>query len=269
MKYPALIDRLTAAFSAEPRVLGVFLIGSRGRGTADDHSDVDLLLCAEPEHHTGLCDDMPQLVAEATETVHSQRVGTLPVFTYIAAGWLRFDISVASPAELMLRAPENLTVLFDRTSLTETITGTPVPVEPDAATVEAMTREFLRVLGLLPVVLGRGEHALGVAGFGLLHGMLVQALRLTARVVDPGGVLSLKHLIPEDVYQRLEEIPAVEAEPASLIDAHLACARLFLPTAHRLHEKTGADWPTAMAEALETHLRKTVDERFAALTTWR
>ncbi|MGH8876212.1 MAG: nucleotidyltransferase domain-containing protein [Stackebrandtia sp.] len=272
MDYPGLIEALREALRADERVSAVFLGGSRGRGDFDSHSDVDVVIGAETEHHGGLCADLPGIVASATDTVHSMRVGGLPVFTYITPDWLRFDVSISSASEL---AGRRLAVLFDRSGTAADLAGEEsaglpgeapavlageAPVAgPDAVVVERLAREFLRVAGLLPVVVGRGEYVVGVAGFGLLHGMLIQLLRQTSTAADPGGVLSLRPLISVPDYEALESLPAVEASRVSVIDAHLACARQFLPLARRLHSECGIDWPADMAEALRRHWRATLD----------
>lgn len=271
MDYQGLIETLTQALSSDPRVLAVYLSGSNGRGTADEYSDVDLAVCAAPDDLPSLCEDMIDLIEGVAETVHSQQVADRPVFTFIARPWLRFDVEISDAATLAARPDGSLAALYDPASLlfhTPPAETDPDPV-PDPQAVAALTREFLRVLGLLPVVLGRGEYVRGVAGFGLLHAMLSQAIRLGAETADPGGQLRLRPLTDTDVYRELESLPPVSATAESLTTAHLACARLFVPLAHELHDRSGAAWPHAMAEALESHLSDNVDDSFAGLSTWR
>lgn len=269
MDYHGLIEALTETLSSDPRVMAVFLGGSNGRGTADEYSDIDLTVCAAPDDIPALCDDLIGLIDGTAETVHSQRVGDLPVFTFIARPWLRFDVEVTDAATLAARPVESLAVLHDPASLLYHSPATEADPEPapDPLIVAELTREFLRVLGLLPVVLGRGEFVRGVSGFGLLHAMLAQAIRLGAETTDPGGQLRLRPLADVDVYHRLESLPPISATAEAVTAGHLACARIFLPLARTLHDRSGAAWPTAMAEALEAHLSETVDESFAGRVT--
>lgn len=261
MSYRALISAATDTFHADPRVRGVHLGGSRGRGAADDHSDVDIVLSADAADHESLVTDMNDLVADIGEIVHAQRIGRLPVFTYIAKPWLRFDISITTPAELPTGGLINLTDDRPATPVGPATTAPPL----DPAIVEGLTREFLRASGLLPVVVGRHEYALGVAGFGLLHGLTIRAIRLSATGSPLTGMMTLRELASPEIYERLEALPPVEADPDSVIAAHLACAELFLPLARELHRLSGAAWPQAMADALFEHLAAEVDPAFGKL----
>lgn len=50
-----LLDRITTALDQEPRVRAAWLVGSYGRGTADEFSDLDVWLVADDRD--GLIED--------------------------------------------------------------------------------------------------------------------------------------------------------------------------------------------------------------------
>jgi hypothetical protein len=62
--------------------------------------------------------------------------------------------------------------------------------------VARLNREFLRILGLLPVVLGREEYVVGASGAGLARTLLIQLMVEEVAAPGPGGALHLRGLLP-------------------------------------------------------------------------
>ena len=50
------------------------------------------------------------------------------------------------------------------------------PGAPKPARVQGLIEEFIRVLGLLPVAIGRGEHVVAARGAGLLRDKLIDLM---------------------------------------------------------------------------------------------
>jgi len=122
---------------------------------------------------------------------------------------------------------------------------------PDLASRE-MTQEFLRVLGLLPVVLGRDELVTAATGAGLLRQMLTTLLRYRAEGDRLSGALHLSRVLPPVELAALAALPPVYAERGSVVRLHLACAAMFLPVAREL---LGEAYPFALEAACWAHLR--------------
>ncbi|WP_229670619.1 hypothetical protein [Microlunatus endophyticus] len=122
----------------------------------------------------------------------------------------------------------------------------------------SLTQEFFRVLGLLPVVVGRGEYYVAVKGAGMALTMLGDLMLEDVAVEDRGGAMHLTRLLPADRCQTLMDLPAIEATRESVIDAHLACAAAFVPLARDLYRRCELEWPAAMEDALRRHLDKTL-----------
>lgn len=246
-------DRVAEVLEADPRVLAAWLVGSHARGTADRHSDVDLWLVVAPESKEAFLADWPELSELVAHSVLRQRVfGS--TFLHITADWQRWDVSIGDPDDVSRRTRGTVKPLFDRAGLRDRLAPPGAPLPPDPAEIKALTTEFLRVMGLLPVVLGRREHVVGVSGAGLLRGLIIQLFLEDVAVEDRGGALHLNALLPEDRLRQLAELPAPDADHDSVLRAHLACAGLFLPAARDLAARSGAQWPTELEDALRRRL---------------
>lgn len=256
-----LIERITAVLHDDGRVQAAWLAGSRGRGTQDRYSDIDVWLVVPETEHASFLADWPMLCDRITPTVLRQQVGRLPIFNQITPEWLRFDIVVGTPDDVPDRTRTTLAPLFDRAGLHDKLRPSGEPRLPDPATVTALSTEFLRVLGLLPVVIGREEYVVAASGAGLLRTLLIQLMTEDVAVEDRGGVLHLATLLPPERLRVLAALPAIAADRESAIAAHLAAAEAFLPLARQLAERTGAEWPTELEAAARRHLQDTLGLR--------
>jgi predicted nucleotidyltransferase len=254
-----LITSISQVLQDDSRVLGAWLSGSRGRGSADQYSDVDVWLVVSPENVAGFIKDWPELSDRITPTVLRQQVRGGPVFNAVTPEWLRFDVSIGTPEDVPRRSRSTLKPLFDRAGLTEQLKAVGEAQQPDPGRVAGLTTEFLRVLGLLPVVLGREEYVVAASGTGLLRQTLIQLMLEDVAVEDRGGVLHLRGLLPAERLRELTDLPPIEATRAAAVAGHLACARAFLPLAKGLHERCGVPWPSELEEALRRHLRAELD----------
>jgi hypothetical protein len=250
----ALIRRARHVLSSDDRVLGVWLAGSFARGTDDQFSDVDLWVVVNQDDIDGFCDDWPVLSDEIAPTVLRQRVGDKPTFTQVTPEWLRFDVSIGSPADVDNRTSSTVRPLYDPSGLSARLRKARPPLQPDPRRIEALGREFLRVLGLTPVVVGRGEYVVGESGAGLLREMLIQLMLEDVAVEDRGGALYLNRLLPPDRLQTLTQLPPMAANRESVLAVHAACAAAFLPLARELHERCRLQWPQALEDAARRHL---------------
>lgn len=189
-----LIERVKHVLSQDARVLGLWLVGSYARGTNDRFSDVDLWVVVDATDVDGFCDDWPRICGEIAPTVLQRRVGDRPIFNQITPDWLRFDLSVGTPEAIVGRTRSTVSPLYDPNGLSAGLRE-PGPLKlPDPGRVGSITREFLRVLGLLPVVIGRGEFVVGQSGVGLLRSMLIDVMLEEVAVEDRGGALHLNQL---------------------------------------------------------------------------
>jgi predicted nucleotidyltransferase len=258
MEQRKLVEDIVAVLEGEGRVRAAWLAGSRARGTDDRYSDLDVWVVSAPEDRRSLLADWPKLAERVGPTVLCRRVGLLPAYTHVTPGWERYDIVFGTTDDVPRRSRSSVRLLFDRDGLDALLAEPSGPQRPDPAKVQATTTEFLRVLGLLPVVIGREEYVVAASGAGLLRTLLIQLMVEDTEVEDRGGALKLKGLLAPERLEALAALPPIAATRESAIEAHLACARLFLPYARELCERTGASWPADLEIAARSYLHTTL-----------
>ncbi|MGA8113624.1 MAG: aminoglycoside 6-adenylyltransferase [Actinocatenispora sp.] len=262
MERDELIERIADVLRAEPMVRAAWLVGSIGRGTDDEYSDVDVWAVVAPEDIDAFAEAWPEASGKVADIVLRQGLGKR-IFTHVTADWLRFDLSVGTPDDVSERPRDAVRPLFDHDGLADRLGDEGPPLAPSADRVAALSTEFLRVLGLLPVVLGRREYVVAAAGAGLLRTLLIRLYTEDVAVADRGGALHLAALLPPERYEALAALPPVEATRESALRFHVACAELFLPVARELAARSGADWPQALEDAALRHLERDLDVKLA------
>jgi len=258
-----LVEAVEGLLKAEPRVEAAWLAGSLGAGAGDAFSDVDILALAVD----GALDDVSAAVLGNLPTITTPAlVNSLfggRVLNVVTDAWERFDISLVQAEDLARYDAVALTPLFNRSGRTPpTQPDRPYRTAPDQLL--KMVNEFLRVLGLLPVVVGREEYALALSGVDHLRRMTFD-LMLEENGVAPwkrGGALHRNPLLTADQRAQLEALPPQTAGRDSVIEAHLAFAALFLPRARRLASEIGMAWPEGFESATRRHLKSKLQSAF-------
>ena len=254
-----LIDSIARRLDAEPGVEALWLAGSLGAGRGDAFSDVDLLVLAAD----GAADEVSAKLAR--DLVPAMRVVLVNslfggrVLSMVTADWARFDLTIIQGGDLQRYDANALTPVFNKTASNppaqpETTYRTP----PDQLL--RLVNEFLRVLGLAPVAVGREEFELALSGIDLLRRMTFE-LMLEENSVPPsmrGGALHRNPLLTAEQRESLRALPALVAERSSIIAGQAAFARLFLPRARRLAAEIGMEWPSAFEDATRRHLLKSL-----------
>jgi predicted nucleotidyltransferase len=238
------VEQATAKLRADERIVAAWLGGSMAAGTADAYSDVDLRIAVADDAFDAFVADWPSLPDRLAPTVMRRRIGTpeSPIVIAITPEWLRFDVAIARAAA-PARAGDR--PLFDRraTSPTEAPTARPEP----ASRLPGLVEEFLRVLGLLRVVHGRGELVLMAHGAGMLRWSLVE-LFLIENGAQRGGML---HLNP---YLTAGQRTLLDALPTTPLELNVALAREFLPRARGLMGRLGQPYPAEFERATLAYL---------------
>ena len=249
----ALLDQLVAALAADPRIRSAWLSGSLAKGAGDAWSDIDLTVVDEPDLAACLRDCAAGALA-LPATVFSQLVHGR-IFSGVTPGWDRFDLAFLTPAEFTGQDGAGL-----RRLLGETAAPPPRPAGPDhdaAARVSRLVHEFLRVLGLSPVCIGRQEWLVAQQGVELLRGMLVELLLEQNGVPRAArGAKRLNGFLGDGQRAELEALPVPAADRAALLAAQGEIARLFLAHAKPLAQRLDVAWPEAFVAATCDHLRR-------------
>lgn len=249
----AILDQLVAALAVDPRVRSAWLSGSLARDGGDRWSDVDVTAVVEQS-------DLPAAIAayrsprpDLPDQVFSQLVHGRIVST-ITHDWERFDLTFLTLAEFAVQDGAGLRRLLGE--------GDPPPPRPPAADTGAAARvtaiiyEFVRVLGLLPVAVGREEWLVAQQGFELLRKMTVDLI-LEANGVPPGarGAKRLNAYLTAGQQAALEAIVPPAAARKAVVAANREIAALFLTHAHPLADRLGIEWPAAFEAATRARLR--------------
>ncbi len=251
----AFIEHIQQGLMADQRIKALFLTGSFGRRTADAYSDVDLLLIAEAADQPDLIATWKELAGAFEPIVHSYQPPFQPVHCIVTEGWLRSDLAVPPGDPLRGLTQDRCLPLIDRDNVYSTLPARLEARPVDPVRVERLTREFLRVLGLMHVVLGRGEVELMASdGCYLLRRMLVELLSIEVNLPDPGGILHLSRVLDADRLALLAALPLPELSSESAIATNFRLAGAFLPRARALHARLGIDWPDAFEAATRKRL---------------
>ncbi|EZP55146.1 hypothetical protein [Sphingomonas sp. RIT328] len=164
-----------------------------GRGEADAYSDVDLIAVVAPEHQAGFAQHWRVQVDALVPFVlwYQARSGGA-VHNAIGQGWERIDLLLTDQAGALRQTQDGTRCLIDHAGLYDRLAAHRDWPGPDRARVAFLIDEFLRVLGLLPVVLGRREYLAARAGLEMQRMALFQLLskaveRADTAACSPGG----------------------------------------------------------------------------------
>jgi len=240
----------------DPRIDGLWLSGSLGQGGGDDYSDVDVIARVGDPPASRIGREYAERADEIVPVVLVNLLFGDRVLNVVTRTWERFDILFLEPPELQMHDSARLTQIFNRGA-----SGPPMQVridyQPSPETILKIVNEFLRVLGLFPVAVGRGEWLLAQAGMELLRRLTIDLMLEENRLstADRGGALHLNTLLTTEQRQALEGLPAVTADRDSAFAGNRAVAALFLPRARRLAAEVGAAWPDAFEAATRDQLK--------------
>lgn len=261
MNQQQLVAVVTDRQRGDPDLRALFLAGSLGRGEGDRFSDVDLVAVVEPEAQERFAARWRTLLDGVAPVVFwwSPR-GIRTLVSAVTEDWLRCDLFMVPPGGLGRRAKSTVAPLIDPGGLYATLPDELPPGAADPERVQGLIDEFLRVLGLLPVVAGRDEHVTAARGAGMLRDMLIDLMLEDARLPEPHGALHLSRILTPADMATLAALPP--ARPDRLdAEAHLATARAFIPRAQRMARELGLDWPHAFAAATAQHLDAELEVR--------
>ena len=260
----ALLERLIAVLEGDERVESAWLSGSFGRGDGDAWSDIDITAVVDEE-------DLPHCVGEyggarnpigATVilfTLHGR------VVSAVTPEWERYDIVFTTPQEFRTHDKAALKPLALKSlEAPAPALRPPRPYQPSADALAAAAREFLRILGLLPVAMGRAEWLASQEGVGLMRKALIEMMMEANGFgrSQRGGAKRLNPYLTGEQRAAVEALPSPGANRDELIAANLALAGLFLPLAKDTLAKAGAPWPQALEDATRRRLAETLKLAF-------
>jgi predicted nucleotidyltransferase len=256
-----LIDAISGVLEADERIGAAWLAGSLGKGGGDEWSDVDVLALATGAPVPEVSADFARNIDRIAEPVLVNPLYGGAVLNVVTADWRRFDISFAAPEFLGRYHADDLKALFNRSGHEPPSPPRPA-YRPSPERVLQLVSEFIRVLGLSGVVLGRQEYVMGLSGVDILRRTTID-LMIEQNGIGPaerGGMLHTSRLLTPDQMAELEALGPVAPTSDGVLAASLDLARIFLPRAKALASEVGAEWPQAFEDATRRHLLKTFGE---------
>jgi hypothetical protein len=253
----ALLDRIETLLRAEPRIDAAWLAGSLGHGGGDAYSDVDTLALASDAAAASAA-----LVTAIRETIDPALMNILfggRVLNVVTEDWHRFDVTVVQGDEINRYDAGKLTLLFNRGTREPPVhSKTVYRCTPE--TLRALVIEFIRVIGLTPVAMGREEFELALTGIDILRRSTMDLMLEENGIApqDRGGALHRNNMLTAEQQTAFKTVPPQAATREGVLAANAAFARIFLPRAKRLAAEIGMDWPERFEQATRRHLQKTL-----------
>ncbi|MCK0168933.1 nucleotidyltransferase domain-containing protein [Jannaschia sp. S6380] len=244
MEATDVIDIIAAVLADKPVIRALFLGGSHGNGRADAYSDIDFVLVSA----NGATDEIASLWRDAVgrtgEIVLWRDRTVRPVLiNAITEDWTRIDLIVQEPGRMGAHVRSDLAPVFDHDGIHADLPESALPQRTPPARLRYQFEEFIRILGLLHLVMGREEYINGVTGLFHLRALLVDLLIEETAAPDRGGALHLNRLLSAEQKSLVTGLPPLRPEREAIVAAHLAYARAYLPRARRLAAERGIDWP--------------------------
>ncbi len=243
-----LIQSITEYLQSIPRIKAAWLGGSYGRGDQDEFSDFDFFVYTNDAESVfrKICAEIPK----RPDVIFAKTLPGAPILNSITQDWERFDISVQTEEKLSHHAREQIRILFDRNNVAVRIPENSLAPKPDPKKIlQDTTEEFIRILGLLPVVVGREDYVIAQKGVQFMKDMLTTIMKLRAADDTFRGALSLRlALLPED-YDILFRAPPVTATRESILALNAYLAPEFLKRARILYAEHGLEWPERFVSA--------------------
>jgi len=259
MEHERVAEEIGGALRSREGIRALFLGGSHGTGDADAYSDVDFVLVAGEGATDGVAQMWREAVGRLGEIVLWWRQAARPaLINAITADWLRVDVVILKPDQLGAQRQDALRVVFDHDGLYDALAPVTVGRMPDAGLVRYRNEEFIRILGLLPLAVGREEYLNGVLGMFHLRNLLVELMIAETGVRHRGGLLHLNRLTTQAQRDVLTALPPAVPERAAMIAGHMEYAAAYLPRARRLAADWGVEWPERFEEVTWSRLEQTL-----------
>lgn len=261
----AFAERAADRLRADERVRALWLTGSLAAGTGDALSDVDLRAAVRADDFATIGQWWRELIDAIAPTVWARRWPGPPdeaILSAITRDYERFDLVIQSAEDTQPRLLEATRLLFHKDGLAgRLLTPAAPPADPrdPLASLPLVVEEFIRLVGMLPIVVERDDVPIGMEGQMGLHGLLISLL-LMENGIDraTSGKRHVAAYLSDEQRAVLARVPSLAPTMESIIQGRLAYARLFLPRAQRLMQAHGLSYPAAFEAATRRYLLETL-----------
>ncbi|MFZ4761345.1 MAG: nucleotidyltransferase domain-containing protein [Alphaproteobacteria bacterium] len=254
-----MIEYAQSVLVNEEKIQAAWLIGSYARGDNDQYSDVD---CCAYSEITADADqaffNIQQLVARNPAIIFSKKLPLGRTLNIITQDWHRLDITIIDRLQIKNISFNESKFLFGEEKITPYLGQHHHSAPLNSQEIDSIVHEFIRVLGLLPVVIGRQDYVLGQTGAQLLRDMLIKLMLIENADGVVRGVLSIKKSLMPEQYKILQEIPSIAANKEYVIKTYQYIAMDFFACARLIYKTKNMVWPTRFEEATLQHLHQKI-----------
>ena len=259
MSDTAKLTTLATVLQGVPDVNPLFLSGSHGKGMGDAYRDLDFVLVSGRGATDAIACACRHAVSQTGLIVLWWDRADVPVLiNAITEDWTRIDLVILNPAKLAAHDQNTPKVIFDPEGFYERLISQAPERVRDPDKFLHQVEDFIRILGLLPLVEGRKKYINGVLGVSHLRQLLVDLLEEETYAPHRGGMLRLNQLRTDAQQALLISLPPPLAMREGMITAHLAYAGAFLPRARRQATELGVAWPGRFEEVTWGRLKQTL-----------
>src|SRR5215469_5608460 len=258
----AFVEQATTILSTDERVRVLWLTGSLATGTADSQSDVDLRAAVREESFATMSEWWSELIEQVAPTVWKHRWPGPPdeaILSAITSHYLRFDVVIQSATDTRPRMLEAARLIFDKDGIAEQFLLTSSLQHDPFTGLSFIVEEFIRLLGMLPIVVDRDDVPIGMEGQLGLHSLFISLLLLENGVDrTTTGKRHVAALLNDEQRAIQAQMPPLAPTMESIIQGRATYGRLFLPRARQLMEKQGYSYPEAFEQAIRRYLLETL-----------
>lgn len=259
MTHDDTIQTIVSSIHDTPGIRALFLSGSYANGMADAYSDIDFVLVAEDGASDAVAAIWREAISKTGEIVMWWDRTTVPVLiNAITQNWTRTDVIILKPDQMGSQTQSGLKPLFDHDHIYDGLAAAPKAQAPNLKRFKYQVEEFIKILGLLHLAAGREEYINGVLGVFHLRNKLVELMIEETNAPNRGGALHLNRLITDAQKDVLTALPPAIPTRDTMISAHMAYAKAYLPLARKRAAKLGMDWPERFETATWAQLEKTL-----------
>jgi predicted nucleotidyltransferase len=253
--YAPLFNAIVAWAGEQDAIRALLISGSVAKGSADAYSDLDFVVVTHKSAIEGLMEDVHRIIDDVEPVIIENRLppGRASVLSVVTDGWHRIDLAFGDPDSGILQ--QALIPVFDPDTLFDGVPDANVLAPVDADQVVALSKEFLRVLGLSAVVHGRKDAHTAHDGSNLLRNMLIELFLMEPPRRTRSSAKKTLPLLTLEQQEVLKSLPPLADNLEMLVVFDSALAEVFLLRARRLIESIGGVWPVATEQATREYLK--------------
>lgn len=254
--YQDLFVRARAHLRDDDRVRAMWLGGSLARGTADEASDLDLILAVSDAVFDDFTSSWKEWLGSITPTVLAAELPFVKGIIYsVTPGFERLDVVVEPVSKLPETPHRYRSLVFDKDQLADRVPEPSPGPGPSKSTVEALITEYFRT-NAVETILVRDDWLLAREHIHAVTSLIFRLLTEANAPLPPMGVKQWSTKLTPAQATALAGLPTDCHDLETLRDAHLRLATVFINNAVDLADQLGCSWPHELEAAAAAHLQR-------------